>query len=783
MLRRTIADVCVAHGLMHYELEDRERYPVRRDIRDYAVNVRLLAILLRLGDLLDMTSDRACPLLLNAANPLPADSLAHWTQYQRIMHRATTPDLIEITAECLNQEEHRVLQDWCQWIVNEVAQARILMGRADLHQSWQPPEATLSGHNPTIVVRRAPDAAYFPSDWTFNVDEDAVLRLLIKDVYSNPLVFVRELIQNALDANRCQMYADLVRDRLPVPEYPTQVEEERRRRYPVKLSLEARRVRNELSGEEEERQVFTIEDSGLGMNEEIIENYFLQVGRSFYITDEFRRSFRFVPTSRFGVGFLSTFAVSDRIVVETFKPGHMKYGKPVRLTLTGPRNYLLTELGDRRSNGTRIEVELREPMDKGKLTELVTEWCKRVEFPVYVDDLGQSAVVVAERPEEFLDETSDLSTSGAKFAIRAFPMERAGIEGEIYIFMRVDEGGEAWGGAGFDRYSYGKQHPLAIVPRVPDNLICLHGISIEKEDEGPASRSVRLDYRGNKYLPTLSRGDYQQQGHYAAFTPEINSRMEEILREHLATSPRSNSGEGWKYRQALVTSFPLISFWSSVPEMLPIRKDGRAELVRLTDIHGWKTLTSLRATKDEGEYSYLTEDQISSVELSGPLLIDSDFVHVSTYQRAAIFDGRAATNIRWLMPGCLAIDWSCDVPDNIFYHEPYVGKFWLVEVPDLSLLGFHDLFSSSYMLNVHHPHVQWLMKVKSYCHKGEYGFSEQQFYVLMSEFSRPIRFPSYYCQSLNSYLKAWIKVPDLPADAYPPAEEVTPEMLTLKVQE
>ncbi|MDQ3818641.1 MAG: hypothetical protein M3362_13320, partial [Acidobacteriota bacterium] len=112
MMQRTISDICVAHGLRTYELEDRERYPDRRDIQGYAVNVRLIAILLRLGDLLDMSYDRACPLLLNAANPLPADSYAHWTQYQRIVHRLTSPDKIEITAECQTQEEHRVLQDW-----------------------------------------------------------------------------------------------------------------------------------------------------------------------------------------------------------------------------------------------------------------------------------------------------------------------------------------------------------------------------------------------------------------------------------------------------------------------------------------------------------------------------------------------------------------------------------------------------------------------------------------------------------------------------------------------
>ncbi|MGH9634454.1 MAG: HD domain-containing protein, partial [Candidatus Angelobacter sp.] len=130
ILARTLGDVCEAHGLSHTDLDDRDRFPDRRDIQGSPVNVRFLAVLLRIGDLLDLSYDRACPLLLNAACPLPAESLAHWTQYQRVSHRVTAPDRIEITAQCENQEEHRFLKDWCRWLVNEIEHATILMTRS-----------------------------------------------------------------------------------------------------------------------------------------------------------------------------------------------------------------------------------------------------------------------------------------------------------------------------------------------------------------------------------------------------------------------------------------------------------------------------------------------------------------------------------------------------------------------------------------------------------------------------------------------------------------------------
>jgi molecular chaperone HtpG len=404
MLLRTIADTCIAHGLKQHELEDRERYPDRRDILGDLVNVRFIAVLLRLGDLLDMRHDRACPLLLNAACPLPAESLAHWAQYQRITHRLTASDKIEITAECQNQDEHRYLQDWCHWLVEEAHNAAVVISRTNRHNQWKPPVVEVDGDSPTIIIRPTKNANYIPSQWTFQLDPDVVFERLIRDVYERPQEFIRELIQNALDAMRCQLYFDLKKAGLEEPSSPTQVAEERRMRYPLNISLQFIETTNPLSGEPVKRQVLTIDDCGIGMDREVIERYFLQVGRSFYTTEDFRRNYRFVATSRFGLGFLSVFAVSDRVVVDTFKPTspNASVDGPINLVLTGPRNYLLAEKGLRHTNGTGICVFLRESMDQGDLTELITGWCRRVEFPIFVDDLGKHSTILSEKPDSFL---------------------------------------------------------------------------------------------------------------------------------------------------------------------------------------------------------------------------------------------------------------------------------------------------------------------------------------------------------------------------------------------
>ena len=795
MLLRTIADVCVAHGLKQHELEDRERYPERRDIRGQQVNVRFLAILLRLGDLLDVSYDRACPLLLNAASPLPAESLAHWTQYRRIVHRLTSPDVIEITADCQTQEEHRFLQDWCQWMTDEATQAAIIMARTTRHRDWQAPRVSLDKDGGTIKIRPAADATYIPSKWTFELDHEAVVERLINDVYDHPAVYIRELLQNALDANRCQMYADLVKDGLEAPEYPTQVEEERRRRYPVKVSLKTQRVENPLSGELEKRQILTVEDCGIGMDREIIQRYFLQVGRSYYTTDEFRRNFRFVPTSRFGLGFLSVFAVSDRVMVETYKPSSQSQDGPVRLTLTGPRNYLLTDCGERRRSGTLIEVLLREHMAPGELTDLVSGWCCRVEFPLFINDLGTETKVISERPEDFTYEISVVNTDGTRFVVRAFPTNQPGIDGELYVFALVDEQGERWDAWSWARYSYPRRHPGAFKPDFPHDLVCLHGIAMEQSSglqEGPMA--ARLDFRGEAHRPTLSR--QTSWGRHISSVrqySELTPRWEEILKEHLATSPNAKSDEGWKYKQKLVEDFPLRSFWASVPETIRVTVKDEQKLMSLEALQAAREIATMipahRFIVPTTPYRDEEREGIEESDLSWPsdtlALFEGDLEILSTGHRSAIFENRSIRLAEWSPEGNLVLNWVSNSKGNKLSRHRWSTPLEVTTWPGCTVIGFrvhrttHQVYGHG-LLNEGHPFVRWLVQVKVCCKRNAHGLTEEQFEQLVSLLETPLEHGGYEVSALNAYLQGWKNLPSLPPELHPPMPRLTRDMFRMR---
>ena len=124
----------------------------------------------------------------------------------------------------------------------------------------------------------------------FTFDEGKILELLTgHTLYNDSSVVVRETLQNSLDAVRLQAMSNIC-DCTP-------------------------EVQVRWASEDQTLEVI---DNGTGMTQEIIEQNFLRVGSSRYQETSFRRDYpAFSPISRFGIGVLSTFMVSDEVQVIT----------------------------------------------------------------------------------------------------------------------------------------------------------------------------------------------------------------------------------------------------------------------------------------------------------------------------------------------------------------------------------------------------------------------------------------------------------------------------------
>lgn len=777
LLLRTIADVCTAHGVDPYELEDRNIYPEQRDVRGEKINVRFCALLLRIGDLLDLNHDRACPLLLNAASPLPVESIAHWTQYQGIFHRETDPEKIELAAACDTQLEHRYLQDWCQWLVAELNLATKLMAHAPRHGKWSPPRASI-GASGSIRIAPSVRASYVPTRWQLELDTEEVFARLINDVTTAPFAFLRELVQNACDASRSRMYMEIMRNGSAPPASPQDASAGIRARYPIRIERYSTQRFSELSQSYEDREVIAVEDVGIGMDKDIVERFFLQVGRSYYKSADFARQFGFVPTSRFGVGFLSVFAHSDDVKVDTLKVD-AAHADALSMTLTGPKSYLLTERGRRATPGTRVEVVLRHPSDSDlSLCDVVSEWCKRVEFPVVIDDHGTVAILQAEDPTDFVYDDPDVTQPDGVMGVRAHAIKTPGVDGELYIFYRSTQAGESWADAGWARYTYPTLHPSASEPRVPNDLICVHGIATSEFPSRFTGVSARLDYRRAKESLSLDREHVGRfHGGMGIGDPVVREHLDALTLEHLADTPLARGDNAWRYRQKLLGAMPPSSIWLEMKDTVRAFVDGVETPYSLRELANTPkievaipaTVYADAATRAFDGHSD-TDDHLRD---SGPIprLLNSHVKACASRARSILFEGRSVTAALRLSDGAWCLIWELGPPRQRIVLEN--GR--RVDVIGVSSSAFavraNLAFNETYehaILNSEHPFVQWLLSIQ-HAAALEGGAFETRWDALARLLGAPIWHGGFRCEEFNRYVERWR---ESGAEPTPPAGEL-----------
>jgi molecular chaperone HtpG len=144
--------------------------------------------------------------------------------------------------------------------------------------------------------------SYVADNFSFNASGD-ILQLMIKPLYGDHSSYgVRELIQNAVDA--CK------------------------ERTKFEPSGYKPLITVDVSYEKHGEEYFTITDNGIGMNPEIIKNYFLTAGVSYRKSINWKKEFvdseghtTVRRNGKFGVGLLAAFLIGEEIEVMTRKAG------------------------------------------------------------------------------------------------------------------------------------------------------------------------------------------------------------------------------------------------------------------------------------------------------------------------------------------------------------------------------------------------------------------------------------------------------------------------------
>ena len=130
-----------------------------------------------------------------------------------------------------------------------------------------------------------------------------------------------------------------------------------------------------------------VSDNGVGMNQHIIDNYYTNVGCSYYSSREFSElmvSFKssFTPISRFGIGILSCFMVCDSMEVTTRRiRERFECDEALHISIEGYESLFVISDSDKKEPGTDTILTLRPVHPWDRMNEEEFMQCIKVIVP------------------------------------------------------------------------------------------------------------------------------------------------------------------------------------------------------------------------------------------------------------------------------------------------------------------------------------------------------------------------------------------------------------------
>lgn len=208
---------------------------------------------------------------------------------------------------------------------------------------------------------------------------DGLIKLLAEGLYSEPDIFIRELIQNAHDS--------IVRRKEIEPDLAGKIE--------VTIDILKRMI------------VFT--DNGIGMDEYDIRQFLSVIGSTGTgIERERGTSLSYELIGQFGIGMLSAFVVASEVYVDTLK---QQTERALQWRNAGSESCQLFT-SHKTTVGSRITVCVRDDfdyfLDENKIKKIIIQYCDFISTPIYVNGVGPINTVDPPWNKNFLDpETAD----------------------------------------------------------------------------------------------------------------------------------------------------------------------------------------------------------------------------------------------------------------------------------------------------------------------------------------------------------------------------------------
>lgn len=278
---------------------------------------QFLAYLLRLADVLDFDDNRT-PIRLyeEIGGGLPCISKYEWKQhfdvqnYEKVELKGNTVS-IKLNVECTDPIVYRKIYNYLEWVQSEVFN----YGRCfnDLKSNQYKIDLNLKKVIDTI--------GFVISTNEISIDYKAITALLMgESLYGDKKYGLRELVQNSIDTCLVRREYEMRKQKSELVDYTPS----------IKIIID------------EEGDKVIVKDNGMGMDENILKNCFLSVGKSYYRNEEYElNGYEYNPIGNFGIGFLACFMLSNEIEVKT---RHIKSKDAIQINLRKDDKFIVEKI-------------------------------------------------------------------------------------------------------------------------------------------------------------------------------------------------------------------------------------------------------------------------------------------------------------------------------------------------------------------------------------------------------------------------------------------------------
>lgn len=350
-IKTIVKYICKAHGLdLDTMYKDPDFYVVDTINGD---NVRnsILSVFLRIGDLLDLDEERTNWLALKLfPEVFSEEAKAHNIRHLNVQKYRYDSESLDIEVKVHNITEYKIWNEWLGYLDKDILYANTYLKKEKISF----PALSKS-------IKKDDNADFDVEEIRFELDDKGgIWEIISQSIYTNEFDFIREVIQNAIDATLVDTYLN---ESIPIEHPSPRSWGLSHRATPVFVCYSA------------DKQLLYIIDNGIGMSNSDLKRFLFKVSGTGY-RDTNKRAFPFPSIAKYGIGFVSCLINADKIEIYTAKESSEHIEK---VTLeTGINQAFIEKIPSDGYIGTTLSIKLKHPYSFDRIHDYI---CDTFKYP------------------------------------------------------------------------------------------------------------------------------------------------------------------------------------------------------------------------------------------------------------------------------------------------------------------------------------------------------------------------------------------------------------------